>query len=110
MYYELRIYEAVPGRMKNVVDRFSNVTMGYFKKHGIKATLFLEPVIGTSNQLVYLVEWNSLAERETRWEAFSADPGWIAARAESEKDGPIVARFTNTILREVPSIMSVVKG
>jgi len=110
MFYELRIYEAVPGRMKNVVDRFTNVTVGYFKKHGIKAALFLEPVIGTSNQLVYLVEWNSLAERETKWEAFAADPGWIAARAESEKDGPIVARFTNTILQEVPSIMSVVRG
>ena len=110
MFYELRIYEAVPGRMKNVVDRFTNHTVGLFKKHGIKATLFLEPVIGTSNQLIYLVEWNSLAERETKWEAFQSDPVWTAARAESEKDGPIVARFTNTILREVPSIMSVVKG
>lgn len=110
MVYELRIYEAVPGRMKDVIDRFTNHTVGFFKKHGIKATLFLEPVIGTSNQLVYLVEWNSLAERETKWEAFQSDPAWIAARAESEKGGPLVARYTNTILREVPSIMSVVRG
>ncbi len=110
MLYELRIYEIEPGRMGAIVDRFTNVTIGFFKKHGIKATLFLEPVIGTSNQLVYLVEWSSLAEREARWGAFASDPGWIAARAESEKDGQIVTRITNTILKEVPAIMDVVRG
>src|SRR5450756_1353700 len=110
MYYELRVYEIVPGRVKPLVDRFANVTVGVFKKHGIKATLFLEPVIGTSNQLIYLLEWESLAERDTKWEAFMRDPEWVAAKAETEKDGPLLTRVTNTILREVPSIMSVVRG
>ena len=109
MLYELRIYEIAPGRMKAIVDRFANITLGFFKKHGIKPVLFWEPVIGTSNQLIYLLEWDSLAERERCWDAFMNDPEWLAARAETEREGPIVLRYTNSILREVPSIMTKVR-
>jgi len=66
----------------------------------------MEPVIGTGLQVVYVLEWGSLAEREERWEAFQSDPEWIAARTESEKDGPLLTGLTNTILREIPSIIS----
>jgi hypothetical protein len=45
------------------------------------------------------VAWESLAEREQKWAAFLADPDWIAARAESEKDGPILANVSNAILQ-----------
>lgn len=110
MLYELRIYEATPGKMKALVDRFVNVTMGMFEKHGIKATLFLEPVIGTNNQLIYLVEWENMAEREQKWDAFQSDPKWIAARAESEKDGPLTQRVHNSFLRQVGPIMALVKN
>lgn len=109
MLYELRIYEIVPGRMPAIINRFKNITLELFKKHGIRAVTFLEPVVGTSNQLIYLVEWSSLAEREQRWDTFASDPEWIAARAETEKDGPIVVRVTNSILREVPSLMAKLK-
>lgn len=105
MLYELRVYEAMPGRMKEIVDRFANVTLGLFKKHGVRPILFLEAVVGTSNQLTWLIEWENLAEREEKWEAFQSDPAWISARAESEKNGPLVTRFNNTILREVPVLM-----
>ncbi len=110
MLYELRVYEIAPGRMPAIINRFANITLELFKKHGIKPLLFLEPVLGVSNQLTYLVQWNSLAEREKCWDAFAGDPEWIAARNETEKDGPIVLRFTNTIHREVPSIMAKLKG
>jgi hypothetical protein len=57
-------------------------------------------VIGESNQeLFYLLEWESLAERETKWTAFQNDPEWIAKRAETEKDGAIVENVTNAILQ-----------
>lgn len=110
LLYELRIYEATPGKMKALVDRFVNITMGLFKKHGIRATLFLEPVIGTNNQLLYLVEWSSMAEREQKWDAFQSDPEWISARSETEKDGPLTHRVHNSFLREVPAIMSIVRS
>jgi hypothetical protein len=110
MLYELRIYEATPGKMPALVNRFVNTTLKMFKKHGIRPVVFLEPVVGTSNQLTYLVEWESLAEREQRWNAFQSDPEWIAARAASEEAGPIVDRFTNTIFREAPAIMAVLRS
>ena len=46
-----------------------------------------------------MVEWESLAEREEKWNAFQADPEWIKARADSEKDGPILKGISNHILK-----------
>ncbi len=97
--YELRIYEVVPGRMPALHKRFREVTSKMFAKHDIKVVAYWEDVIGVNNKLTYLVEWESLAQREQLWDAFVTDPEWLAARVKSEEDGPIVARVTNTILR-----------
>jgi hypothetical protein len=59
--------------------------------------------IGATNQdLYYLLEWESLAEREKKWATFQADPEWIAARAETERDGQLIAEITNYILQPTP--------
>ncbi len=104
MVHELRVYDIAPGQMQTVISRFENVILGLFKKHGILPVAFWLPVIGTSNQLTYLLEWESLAERERRWDAFASDPEWLAFRAEGMKNGPVTLRITNTILREIPSL------
>jgi len=100
MMYELRIYHCVPGRLASLHARFSTVTLRLWKKHGIRQVGFFTDTIGDNcnSKLTYLLEWKSLAEREERWNAFAADPIWIAARTETEKDGPIVARVENSIL------------
>ncbi|MBR0656092.1 NIPSNAP family protein [Plastoroseomonas arctica] len=99
MIHELRIYHCIPGRLPNLLKRFEGVTLGLWERHGIRQAGFWTVAIGDSNQdLYYMVEWESLAEREAKWAAFQADPEWIAKRAESEKDGPIVAKITNLIL------------
>lgn len=102
MVHELRIYEAVPGKLPALHARFEKVTRGFFEKYGIKVVGYWEPLIGTSNQLVYLIEWQDLGERERVWAAFQSDPEWQKARAESERDGPLVARVINTILKKTP--------
>jgi hypothetical protein len=51
--------------------------------------------------------WNSFEERETKWGAFQADPDWKAKRADSEKDGPLVANISNTLLS--PTSFSLLK-
>ena len=99
MIYELRIYETVPGRLPALNDRFANHTLGFFKRHGIHVVGFWTEDIGTSNQLVYMLGFDSLADREKKWTAFQADPDWNRVRSESEKDGPINARVFNRILR-----------
>ena len=48
-----------------------------------------------------------LADRDKKWDAFQADPEWIAKRAETEKDGAIVDNVANQLL--VPTAFSSVK-
>jgi hypothetical protein len=98
--HELRIYRCAPGRLPALNKRFETKTLKMWEKHGIRPVGFWTVAIGATNHdLYYLLEWASLAEREQKWNAFMADPEWIAARAESEKDGPILAHTTNYILQ-----------
>lgn len=99
MIHELRVYEAMPGKLPALHRRFRDVTLRLFERHGLKVVGFWDVVIGTSNQLVYMLEFEDLGQRERAWQAFLADAEWQEARAASEKDGPLVARITNTILR-----------
>ena len=100
MIHELRIYHCVPGRLPALLNRFETITLALWDRHGIRQAGFWTVAIGDSNQdLYYLLEWESLAERERKWTAFMTDPEWIAKRAETEKDGPIVASITNLILQ-----------
>ena len=108
MIYELRIYRTLPGRLPNLLARFQNHTLRIWEKHGIRQAGFWTTLVGESNnELTYLLAWESLAERETKWAAFMADPEWHAIRGESEKDGPIVAILSNQIL--APTAFSAVK-
>lgn len=99
MIYELRVYRCVPGRLPDLNKRFELVTLRIWQKHGIRPVGFWTTMIGESNQdLTYLLEWKDLAERERVWGGFMKDPEWLAARAKTEENGPIVANITNTIL------------
>ena len=99
MIHELRVYHCVPGRLPDLNRRFEATTLKLWDKHGFRPVGFWTTLIGPDNQaLHYLLAWDSLAEREQRWSAFQSDPAWIAARAETEKAGPIVARIENQIL------------
>ncbi|MBX3575469.1 MAG: NIPSNAP family protein [Mesorhizobium sp.] len=100
MLYELRTYECFPGKLPLVLKRFHDHTISIWLKHGIEPVGFWTTVIGNSNNtLTYMLRWESLAERETKWSAFVKDPEYSAARAASELDGPIVQAVSNQILQ-----------
>ena len=108
MIYELRIYRTLPGRLPNLLDRFRNHTLRIWERHGIRQAGFWTTLVGESSyDLTYLLAWESLAEREKKWAAFMADPEWQKVRTESEKDGPINANVSNSLL--VPTDFSSVK-
>ena len=108
MIYELRVYKCVPGRLPALLNRFANITLKLWDKHGIKQAGFWTTMVGESSQeLYYLLAWESLADREKKWNAFQADPEWHTKRAETEKNGAIVARVENSILQ--PTSFSSVK-
>ncbi len=99
MIYEYRVYEAMPGRLPDVQARFREHTVALFEKHGIRNIGYWTANIGDyNNRLIYIVAFDSLEQRETAWAAFRADPEWHKAVSESEANGPIVARLTNTLL------------
>ena len=108
MVYELRIYHCVPGKLPALLRRFETITLPIWGRHGIRQAGFWTTVIGASNQtLTYLLAWESLAERETKWTAFQSDTDWIAKRAETEKDGAIVANIVTELLQ--PTTFSAVQ-
>lgn len=108
MIYEMRVYRCVPGRMPALLARFANHTLKLWEKHGIRQAGFWTTLVGESNQdLTYLLAWENMAEREAKWAAFQADPAWQAVRAETEKDGQIVATLSNQFL--APTAFSAVK-
>ena len=100
MIVEMRVYRCLPGRLPALLSRFENTTLKLWDKHGIRQVGFFTTVIGDSNQeLTYFLNWASMAERETKWNAFQSDPDWMAKRAASEADGAIIAKVTNLILQ-----------
>lgn len=99
MIIEMRRYYCCPTRLGALQERFTRHTLGFFAKHGIKPLGFWTTLVGEDNhELMYLLEWKDMAEREAKWNAFQADPEWIARRAESEADKPILARVSNQFL------------
>jgi len=108
MIYEMRVYRCLPGRLPALLNRFENITLGLWQKHAIRQVGFFTTLIGESNQeLTYFLAWESLAERETKWNAFQADPDWIAARAKTEESGQIVGTIASQML--TPTAFSALK-
>jgi hypothetical protein len=108
MIYEMRSYRAMPGRLPDLIKRFDTITLKLFEKHGIQQAGFWTTEVGESNHnLIYLLAYESMADREKKWGAFSTDPEWIAKRAETEKNGPLVQTFSNQFLK--PTSFSSVK-
>ena len=99
MIYELRIYRALPGRMPALLKRFETKTLKIWERMGIRQVGFWTTVIGPSNlELVYMLAWDSMADRQRKWEDFQSDPEWIQAWAESEKDCIIVGNVASSFL------------
>src|SRR5580700_9140557 len=108
MIYELRVYRCVPGRKPALLSRFENETLRIWERHGIRQAGFWTTLIGTSSQeIIYLLAWDSMAERERRWDAFLADPEWTAVVAKTEENGQLVENISNQLL--TPTTFSAVK-
>lgn len=100
MIHELRIYRAMPGKMPALLDRFENLVLRYWDKHGIRQVAFWTTAIGPSHlDMYHILEWENLEERDRKFTAFSNDPEWLAAFKETERDGVMVASLSNAILK-----------
>ena len=99
MLYELRIYEAQPGKLPALHSRFEQHTTRLFAKHGIGMAGFWTTLVGPSaNEFTYLLRYDDMADRERKWMAFTTDPEWLAVKRESEANGPLLANIRNQFL------------
>ena len=104
MIYELRTYDIVPGKLPAMNDRMAKRTIPLFHKHGIKVTGMWIPEFGekVTHRLVYMLAYDSMADRERKWGAFLEDPEVHHMVAETEGDTPWTLRAQSTILRPTP--------
>ena len=100
MIYELREYTTVPGRMPALLKRFNEHTLGIFARLGLEVVFISLTELGadSTNQLVYVVRFDSYEDMAAKWAAFRADEEWNEVRRASEADGPIVAAVSRRVL------------
>lgn len=96
--YEMRVYYAAEGKLDALNARFKNHTMKLFEKHGITNVGYFVPLGNEQSKLVYFLSYPSKEARDKSWKAFGADPDWQKARAESEKNGKLVAKVETRFL------------
>lgn len=98
--FEIRTYTVHPGKMEALHRRFREHTDRLFRRHGIEPVGYWTVTggEGAESTLVFLLAYPSREAREAAWKAFQADPEWQRAKAESEKDGPLVARVDSRFL------------
>ncbi len=90
--FELRTYKTNPGKLEALHRRFMDHTMGFFTKHGMTHIGYWTPLDadkGRDDTLIYILAHPSKEAGMKAFTEFRADPGWIAAKGESEKDGSL---------------------
>ena len=92
--FEMRKYTAAPGKLDALLARFRDHTNALFTKHGITMIGYWVPtdVEKSKNTLIYILAYPSREAATKSWADFQADPDWKKARAESEKDGPLLIK------------------
>jgi len=99
--YELRIYHLNEGKEALILDRFRTKETKIFARCGMNGVAYWvpteEPLAGRT--LVYMLRHKSREAAKESWAKFSADPEWVALKAETEKAGAFVKLHESTFLK-----------
>lgn len=105
--YELRIYTCNEGKLDALNARFREHSMRILARHGIESMYYwtVSQGAGTDgtdapNLLVYIVAHKSREAADKSWEAFRADPEWVAVKAKSEEAGPLLSKPPVSVFME----------
>lgn len=105
MIVESRLYHVHPGRLPALLKRFETATLKYFARHGFQpAGFYTDKDDAEGTELTYFLKWKDMEERERCWATFRADPDWVKAVDDSQKDGKIVREVVTKFL--VPTSFS----
>ena len=98
--YELRVYQAAPGKLAELLARFREHTTKLFDKHGMKSVAYWTAIDEPkkSNTLIYILEHPSRDAAAANWKSFQDDPEWKSVRDKSEANGKLVEKVESTFL------------
>jgi hypothetical protein len=96
---ELREYVALPDRAEDLHRRFAEETLDLFGEVGLDLRGFWH-VVDERRRIVYLCAFPDVAAATAFWDAFRADPRWIALKGRSEAAGPLIEDIVSTYLVE----------
>lgn len=100
-YFEMRTYHAAPDKLEALHDRFRDHTLRLFEKHGIESVAYWTPAPAEGSPpdtLVFILAYKDREAREAAWKAFMEDPDWVAAKAASEENGPLVEKVDQVFM------------
>jgi hypothetical protein len=103
--FELRTYESQSFMtLARKIAMFNQGEARIFERLGMRPVFFGETIAGPRQpNLMYMLSFDSLAERERLWNAFGSDPEWKKLSSQPHlKDAEIVANISNAILRPLP--------
>lgn len=90
--FEIRTYTTAPGKLESLHQRFKTHTISLFTKHGMSHLAYWTPVDkakGAGTKLIYILSHPSKKSGLAAFTAFRKDPLWVAAKADSEKNGSL---------------------
>jgi len=92
--YEIRTYTTPPGKLEALKTRFRDHTIKVFNKYDMKSVGYWVPQDAPlkDNTLIYILSHESREAAAKSWASFRADPDWVKAKADSEKDGPLTTK------------------
>ncbi len=99
--YELRIYHLNEGKQPGILARFRTKETAIFARCGMHGVGYWVPTDEplATQRLIYIVRHKSRAAATASWAKFTADPEWIALKAETEKDGAFVNLHDVTFMK-----------
>lgn len=99
---ELRRYDN-PGRRATAtkIGMFADQEIALFRRHGMQPVFFGETLIGPSMpDVTYMLAFDSVQQREERWDRFRADPDWARlSRTAGLTAQDLVSAMHNILLR-----------
>lgn len=90
--FEMRTYKTPEGKLEALHKRFKQHTMALFTKHGMSHVGYWVPTDatqGAGTTLIYILAHPSKEAGLKAFGEFRADPDWVEAKAESEKNGSL---------------------
>ena len=90
----------MPGRLPDVIAFFHEDVLPLFRKHGMDFSHMGITTLGDNcfSEFVYTMRFADLAELESKWGAFVADPGFGSALAARETTGPLYRSIRRRII------------